>query len=148
MTQSTPPDERAADAVECFLCLNDPDADPRVRARWMAWIGECEENQSAYHAVRETWKRPIRSDVWHSHADIVNDSHSAEGPVPAGSDRLRRRGGAESRRSWTTLLLISVAGVLLVAVIGVGLGQYRRPADTPSANILNYIGDIKQLFHR
>ena len=120
MTRSTSQGERDEEAVECFLCLNDPDAEPRVRARWSAWLTENAENEAAYHRVRDAWTRRIPRDVWPTHGEILADGYDGEGPVPVAG------GEARPRVSFATLSLAAVAVVLLVAVVGVSL--FDRPA--------------------
>lgn len=116
MARSTPPDERTEEAVECFLCLNDPDAEPRVRARWSAWLSADPANRDAYHRVREAWSRPIPGDVWPSHAEILADTDDGEGPLPDGVGGI-----VKSRFSVATVGLAAVAVVLLVAVVGLSV---------------------------
>jgi transmembrane sensor len=121
MARSTPHDERAEEAVECFLCLNDPDADPRVRARWSAWLSENPENRDAYHSVRDAWSRSVPRDVWPSHADVVADTYDGEGPIPTAAVSRARR------VSFATISLGAVAALLLAAVIGVSMFERAGP---------------------
>ena len=88
MTRPNLPIDRTADALECFLCLMDPDADPRSRARWTAWLSENPENRAAYHAVRDTWSQPVPGDVWPTHEEVTNDTYDAEIPM---ADEIARR---------------------------------------------------------
>jgi transmembrane sensor len=127
MARSTPRDERAAEAVACFLCLNDPEADPRARARWTAWLSENEENRDAYHAVRDAWSRPVPGDVWPSHEEILRDTYDGEGPIPTRSAVPRRRSV-----SFTTASLAAIAAVLLVAVIAVVVLEDRKAPEVAS----------------
>jgi transmembrane sensor len=117
MARSTPHDERAEEAAECFLCLNDLDADSRVRARWSAWLSADPANREAYHRVRDAWSRPVPSDVWPTHDEILADTSDEEGPLSAPA--------AKRRVSFATLSLATVAAVLLAAVVG--LWAFDRP---------------------
>jgi transmembrane sensor len=117
MARSTPHDERAEEAAECFLCLNDLDADSRVRARWSAWLSADPANREAYHRVRDAWSRPVPSDVWPTHDEILADTSDGEGPLLAPA--------AKHRVSFATLSLATVAAVLLAAVVG--LWAFDRP---------------------
>jgi transmembrane sensor len=130
MARSTPHDERTEEAVECFLCLNDPDAEPRVRARWSAWLSADPANQEAYHRVRDAWSRPVPSDVWPTGAEIAGDRDDGAGPpvVPV----------ARRRVSFATLSLATVAAVLLAAVVG--LWAVDRPG-TPAVAWRSYRTD-------
>jgi transmembrane sensor len=119
MTRDASRDDRNADAVECFLCLVDPDADPGARARWTAWLSASPENRAAYHNVRDTWNRPIPADVWPTHAEILDDTDDGDGVLPPSADGWRH--AVENRwralrSSPVTRSLTVVAGLLLVAV--------------------------------
>jgi transmembrane sensor len=136
MTQPNRPGDRTADAIECFLCLADPDAEPSARARWTAWLGESDENRAAYHRARDTWSRPVPGDVWPSHDEIVNDGYDASAPIPARptafQGRSGRRAGARTVRGWpASAWLTPIAGGLLVAVILVGWQKMRPASQTP-----------------
>jgi transmembrane sensor len=139
MPQPTPSGDRTAAAVECFLCLTDPDADPAQRARWTAWLGESPENRAAYHAARESWNRAVPRDVWPTYEEIVNDAYDPEQPIPAARRRGRGAGGAgrgRGERASRGSSLVVVAGVLLLTVILVGLSKYLRPPDAiPEASV-------------
>src|ERR1700761_8018027 len=119
MARSTPPDEQAEDAVECFLCLTDPDADPRSRARWSAWLSADTAHRDAYYRVRDAWSRPVPGDVWPTHAEILADPYEGDGRIPAVSGR------APARFSVATLSLAGIAALLLVAIAGAAL--WRKP---------------------
>jgi transmembrane sensor len=120
----TPQDDRAEEAVECFLCLNDPDAEPRVRARWSAWLSENAENRAAYHRVRDAWTRTVPHDVWPAHDEILADTYDGDGPIPQPAGRATR-----SRFSVATVSLAMVATTLLVAIVGVSVfGPAKPPA--------------------
>lgn len=138
MTQPNMPDGRAADAVECFLCLADPDAEPAARARWTAWLSASDENRAAYHRVRDTWNRPVPGDLWPSHDDIVNDRYDPAEPIAISSRRrARRRRGAVLGSSSATAWLMPIAAVLLVAVVLLGWNELRPPAPA-SSDVLAY----------
>lgn len=130
MTRSDPPDERTADAVECLLCLTDPDADPGERARWAAWLSADPRNRAAFNMARDVWSRPIPNDVWPSDAEVAGDTSHPSDPVPAGAGRGT---GDESRMSRTgsSPSLLLVAASLLVVVTTVvlwrGLGGGSGP---------------------
>jgi transmembrane sensor len=147
MTRSTPPGDRTADAVECFLCLTDPDADPAQRARWTAWLGENAENRAAYHAVRDSWSRRVPADVWPTHDEIVNDPYDPEQPVPAARRPGRGVGGAGrgiGQRPTRGSSLVLVAGALLLAVVVVGLSNYLRPPASPPEALVYQTGRGEQ----
>ena len=133
MKQSNQSSDLATDAVECFLCLADPDAEPAARARWTAWLSQNDENRAAYHRVRDTWGRPVPGDVWPTHDEIINDGYDPSGPVP----RRPRMGGLQGGRgkgragspSWSArTALVSIACILLVAVIFVSWERRQRDA--------------------
>jgi transmembrane sensor len=140
MARSNPQDERAGEAVECFLCLNDPDADPRARARWSAWLSENEENRNAYHAVRDAWSRPVPRDVWPAHEEILADTYDGEGPLP-------KRAQAPGRRSFpvATVSLASIAAVLLAAVVFVAMSGGRRSPEVASQTYRTGRGEQRRI---
>jgi len=144
MTRSNPSGDRTADAVECFLCLVDPDADPTLRARWTAWLGESAENQAAYHAVRETWNRPVPKDVWPTYEEVVSDPYDGLGPVPLVAARNQKSLGEARPRVPATRQLMQVAGGLLIAVLVVGLWQFLRPSAPPLNSLVYRTGRGEQ----
>jgi transmembrane sensor len=126
MTRPNLPIDRTADALECFLCLMDPDADPRSRARWTAWLGENPENRAAYHAVRDTWSQPVPGDVWPTHEEVTNDTYDGEIPMADEIARRKReaRGpGGSGRVPATTRAFMLASAALLVAVLGFGASR-------------------------
>ncbi len=141
MTEPNRPGDRSADAIECFLCLADPDAEPSARARWTAWLGESDENRAAYHRVRDTWSRPVPEDVWPTHEEIVNDGYDASAPIQARPTAFQGRGGGRTgvptARAWpASAWLAPIAGGLLIAVLLVGWQKIRPTAPTaPEAQI-------------
>jgi transmembrane sensor len=132
MTQPNLPGDRTSDAVECFLCLADPDAEPAARARWTAWLGANDQNRAAYHRVRDSWNRPVPGDVWPSHAEILGDDYNPDEPVPMrqtkGAGRVTHRWRrSTSEYSPGSAWLMPIAGVLLVAVIVASWSVTRSP---------------------
>ncbi|MDB5397426.1 MAG: hypothetical protein JWM91_4932 [Rhodospirillales bacterium] len=147
MTRPNPSGDRTADAVECFLCLVDPDADPALRARWTAWLGESAENRAAYHAVRDTWNRPVPADVWPTHEQIINDTYDSTGPIPTKAAGPRLGTGkptGRTRRSPKSPALMLIAGALLVAAIVVGWRQTRLPTQASSDGLVYQTGRGEQ----
>jgi len=121
MARSTEQEERASEAVECFLCLNDPDADARTRARWTAWLSENKENSAAYHAVRDAWNLRVPRDVWPTHEEILADTYDGDRPLPK---KNRATGG----RSRTTVALSAVAATLLIVIASIAfLNSQHQP---------------------
>ncbi len=141
MTQPNRPGDRSVDAIECFLCLADPDAEPSARARWAAWLGESDENRAAYHRVRDTWSRPVPGDVWPTHEEIVNDGYDASAPIQTRRTAFQGRGGGRTgvpaaRALPASAWLAPIAGGLLIAVLLVGWQKMRPAAPTaPEAQI-------------
>ena len=125
MTQPNAPGDRTADAIECFSCLIDPDAEPALRARWTAWLGESAENRAAYHAVRDTWNRPVPRDAWPTHEEIVNDQYDGTNPIPPKTGGGGRRFMMIPGLSPIGSRLVLVAGALVVAVMIAGLWRTR-----------------------
>ena len=109
-----------AEAAECFQCLIDPRADPRTRARWVAWLGASPDNRAAYEAVERIWRRPVPDDLWPTPGELASDTHDADTPVTEHVARRRRMG----QGPWHRLLAhpaIAVSALALVAAIGGGI---------------------------
>jgi transmembrane sensor len=141
MSQPNSPGDRTADAIDCFTCLTDPEADPRLRARWTAWLGESAENRAAYQSVRETWSRPVPNDLWPSHEEIVSDTYDGDGPIPA-QGRKTGAGGAEPTtpaRAWPNAPPLAwVAASLFAAVVIIAGWQRLRSEDRQVPNTIAY----------
>jgi transmembrane sensor len=138
MSQPNEPGDRTADAIDCFQCLTDPDADPRLRARWAAWLGESDENRAAYHAVKDTWARPVPRDAWPTHEEILNDTYDGDAPIvtrPAARKSSDAHDGAKDRTSNLGPPLAWVAGALVIAVLIVGGWQRLQPGQSQPAAV-------------
>jgi transmembrane sensor len=148
MSRPKDPGDRTADAIDCFMCLTDPEADPRARVRWAAWLGESVENRAAYQAVRETWSQPVPQDVWPSHDEIVGDTYDGEGPIPTQPRRRRldRRDSAAAGLKGPSLSLVAVS--LLAAVVVIAGWQKFRPVGPRPPTATAYRtgrGEIRQV---
>lgn len=52
-----------AQAVECFLCLDDPSADATEKNRWRAWLEQSPAHRDAYDALARLWRAGRQSDL-------------------------------------------------------------------------------------
>lgn len=111
MKRADSPDTVAADAIECFRCLADPDGDPRLRAKWVAWLGATPDNRAAYEAVQRAWRRPLPTGLWPTQIELEQDDYDPDIPV------ARYRGW---RRNLTgpRVGVPLVAAILLAVVVG------------------------------
>ena len=130
MKQQDPSQEHLADAIECFQSLIDPNADPKVRARWVAWLGADPEHRAAYKRVEATSRRPVPNDLWPSPEELEEDIYD-----PGVSVRDHRRGLQPSRPSmWAGLLTTRPAfaglGLAAVLLMGIVIGVYLSEPQT------------------
>jgi len=141
MKQQDPSDKVVAEAIECFQCLVDPDADPKIRTRWVAWLAD-PEHRAAYERVARTMRRPMPDDVWPSADELERDTYDPRMPI---HEHLARQ-DAETLGWWRLLStrslsagLIAVAVLLLAIVTTVYLGRLSAP--TTVAQAISYQTD-------
>jgi len=113
MKQQDPSDKVVAEAIECFQCLVDPDADPKIRTRWVAWLAD-PEHRAAYERVARTMRRPVPDDVWPSADEVERDTYDPRMPI---HEHLAQQ-DAQASGWWRLLSTRSLsAGLVAVAVL-------------------------------
>jgi transmembrane sensor len=139
MKQQDSSEKHLADAIECLQCLIDPHADPKVRARWVAWLGADPKHRAAYKRAEATWRRPLPDDLWPSAEELEDDSYDPD--VSVGEHH--RRAQPSRLRLWGTLLTTRPAfaglGLAAVLLMGIVIGVYvskPRPAGSAGEAIV------------
>ena len=117
MKRSKGPDDLYAEAAECYQCLIDPEADPRTRARWVAWLGASRDNRAAYEAVQRLWRRPVADDLWPTPGELASDGYDPDMPIASYQARGRRAGLYRILMNPSA----TASALALVAAIGAGV---------------------------
>lgn len=133
-------DKHLADAIECFQCLINPNADPKTRERWVAWLGADPDHRAAYKKVETTWRRPIPNDLWPSQKEMDDDDYEADISV----QHFHRVHHSSQGRRWADLLTSRAAfaglGLATVLLTGIVIGVYlsSAPPDQGDNKVMVY----------
>lgn len=140
MKQQDHADKHLADAIECFQCLINPNADPKTRERWVAWLGADPDHRAAYKKVETTWRRPIPNDLWPSQKEMDDDPYEADIPV----EHFHRVHDSSRGLPWAYLLTSRAAfgglGLATVLLMGIVIGVYlsSAPPDQGDKDVVVY----------
>jgi len=133
----------AEKAAECFLCLEDRDADPQAQRRWRAWLSESPAHRRAFEACRSAWKASAGLDMaWPTAAEIAADTYRGDAPIllpgqrPAGGAARRRDPDAwprlRDRLAGFRVPLVTATLLLLAAIIATERGFFGASPDAPN----------------